>query len=62
VAAILGKNCASCHNGIRQTLLVPASVFKSSQSKSYLISNSMPPPPKKISEADKAVLLDYLNQ
>lgn len=62
VAAILGKNCASCHNGIKQPLLVPASVFKASQSKAYLISNAMPPPPKKISEADKAVLLDYLNQ
>lgn len=60
VAAIIGRDCAGCHNGTKEPLLTPAATFKASPAKAKLTGGKMPPPPKTIPDADKQALLAYL--
>jgi len=60
VAAILATNCRPCHDGTKQPLLTPAATLKASSALAKLKAGTMPPPPKTISAADKATLIQYL--
>lgn len=59
-ALVIAANCAGCHDGAKEPLLTPAATFKASPAKAKLSAGAMPPPPRTISAADKAVLLAYL--
>jgi hypothetical protein len=60
VAAIIQTDCAGCHDGSKEPLLTPKATFLVSPAKAKLQAGQMPPPPKTISDSDKATLLAYL--
>lgn len=62
-AKAIAANCAGCHSpGNAKGLPVfdSGAAFKASKAKAKLTAGLMPPPPKTISDADKALLLAYL--
>lgn len=60
VSAIIGRDCAGCHNGSEEPAFTSGAVFRASPAKDELTSGGMPPPPNTISDEDKQALLSYL--
>lgn len=60
IQPILAQDCGTCHNGSEVFAFTSAAQFKASKALDELTTGGMPPPPNKISDSDKAALLDYL--
>lgn len=60
VSPVVQRDCGPCHDGKNQPKFVSGQQFKLSAARAKIEAGQMPPPPKTVSDQDRAILLGYL--